>query len=392
MKIHFWGVVWLLLLQGGCHHSGTTEAVYEPGLAVHDGTLRLEGHPYRGMGVNYFNLFQRVLKEHGDISYRRGLEDLSRAGIPFVRFMACGFWPSDWELYLNDRPTYFKLLDDVVRCAEHNRIGLIPSLFWYMATVPDIVGEPMDQLGNPASETSAFIRRYTAEVVGRYRDSPAIWAWEFGNEYNLAVDLPNADKHRPPVWPKLKTALARSARDELSAAMMLTAFDTFAGAVRTLDTRRPLITGNSIPRPHAWHNSAERSWKEDTPAQFEEILKRDNPDPYALLSVHLYPKKEGHSGGCQSLTDQIVLLQAISARAGKPLFIGEFGAALTLGTEEERIRFTEVVDAIVSNGVPLSAMWVFDYAGQEREWNVTFDNRRAYMLRMVADANQRMQR
>ena len=46
------------------------------------------------------------------------------------------------------------------------------------------------------------MRRYTEEVVRRYKDSPAIWGWEFGNEYNLAADLPaDSRDRRPPLAP-----------------------------------------------------------------------------------------------------------------------------------------------------------------------------------------------
>ena len=79
----------------------------EPGLSVRQGQLLLRGKPYRGMGVNYFSLFYRTLKNPADASYRRGLAKLSKANIPFVRFMACGFWPVDWDLYQHDKKAYF---------------------------------------------------------------------------------------------------------------------------------------------------------------------------------------------------------------------------------------------------------------------------------------------
>ena len=378
-------------LVSSCNTDKELSAEPNLGLSVCDGVLCLHGEPYRGIGVNYFSLFYRTLKVRQDKSYEEGLADLSDAGIPFVRFMACGFWPSEWELYFKDRDLYFQHLDAIVVCAEKNNIGLIPSLFWNMATLPDIVGEPMDQLGNSESKSSEFIRTYTAEVVGRYKDSPAIWAWEFGNEYNLHIDLPNAAKHRPPIWPKLKTAASRSERDDVSAEMMLTAFNVFATTVRKFDKQRVLITGNSIQRPHAWHNSHENSWEQDTPEQFGEILLRDNPEPYSVLCVHVYPRENNkYSGGCSTLTRLIDSLQAVSESSGKPLFIGEFGASKLFGPKKEREQFKEIFDAITSAGVPLSALWVFDHSGQSKDWNVTFDNNRAYMLEAVSEANREL--
>lgn len=363
-----------------------------PGLSVQQGQLVLHGKPYRGIGANYYSLFYRTLQNSSDRSYEKQLSRLSKAGIPFVRFMACGFWPVDWDLYLQDKDAYFGRLDRVVRCAEKNHIGLIPSLFWHMATVPDIVGEPMDQLGHADSKTLAFIRNYTREIVTRYRQSPAVWGWEFGNEYNLHVDLPHASQHLPPIWPALKTARKRTPRDALSSEAMLTAFGEFARTVRQYDKHRILITGNSIPRPSAYHNSLERTWQRDSREQFRKILLRDNPDPFDVLCVHVYPRANNdYSAHAKNLPDLIKTLQEISTETEKPLFIGEFGAPSTPDTDADRTRFLELVHAIEAHKVPLSAFWVFDLAAQGKSWNVTFDNERHYMLELVSEANRRLQ-
>ncbi len=352
----------------------------------------MQGRRFAGMGANYFSLFYRTIQDASDTSYDRGLAQLATAGIPFVRFMACGFWPVDWDFYLQDREGYFACLDGVVASAEKHGVGLIPSLFWNTATVPDIVGEPMDQLGDPHSQTTRFIRQYTEEVVRRYCGSSAVWAWEFGNEYNLHVDLPNASEHRPPIWPLLKTARQRTERDELSSTAMLKAFAVFAETVRRFDPDRVLLTGDALPRASAYHNTSQRSWQRDSREQFAEILLRDNPNPFDVLSVHIYPKpRTPYPGGAENLNTLIATLQATSRTAGKPLFVGEFGVPRTADLEDDRMVFEQLIQVIESNRVPLSAFWVFDHAGQDRDWNVTFDNPRRTLLALVSAANQRMQ-
>jgi len=363
----------------------------ELGLSVRQGQLLMRGTPYRGIGANYFSLFYRTLKSPADTSYRQGLSKLSDAGVPFVRFMAGGFWPADWDLYLRDKKAYFARLDDVIATAQKNRVGLIPSLFWNMATVPDIAGEPMDQWGNVDSRTIAFMRNYTREVVTRYKDSPAVWGWEFGNEYNLHVDLPNAAEHRPPVWPRLKTARQRTKRDELTSGAMLTAFAEFARTVRRYDKHRILITGNSIPRPSAHHNTLDRSWRPDSPEQFGKVLLRDNPNPFDTICVHLYPHAAGrYSGGAKDLAELTKTAHGVCKTAGKPLFIGEFGVPRSDSPEKDRADFAELLKAIEAANVPLAAFWVFDHPGQNRDWNVTFENDRQYMLKLVGETNRRM--
>ncbi|MBG7606435.1 MAG: hypothetical protein IZT59_00150, partial [Verrucomicrobia bacterium] len=82
----------------------------------------------------------------------------------------------------------------------------------------------------------------------------------------------------------------------------------------------------------------------------------------------------------------------ISGRTKQPLFIGEFGAPKTLGSQKEKALFAEILGAIEANNVPLSAFWVFDHPNQNMDWNVTFENERSDMLKLVAEVNQRMKR
>ena len=193
-----------------------------------DGTLVRDGKPYRGIGVNYFDAFYRTLQDPADTTYDAGFAELARRNIPFVRFMASGFWPADYRLYQEDKAQHFALLDAVVASAKAHGVGLIPSLCWYDACIPDLVGEPRSAWGDPESKTVQFMRQYATEVVARYVDSSAIWAWELGNEWSLDADLPNADQWRPKVVPSLGTTTSRSEADDLTTDMLLVAFREYA--------------------------------------------------------------------------------------------------------------------------------------------------------------------
>lgn len=368
-----------------------SEAPAALGLRVsRDGTLLLRGRPFRGIGVNYFDAFYRTLKDPSDTSYRQGFRELARRGIPFVRFMAGGFWPSEHRLYLTDRDRYFRQMDAVVRAAEEEGIGLIPSLFWNVCTIPDLVGEPVDQWGNPRGKTHEHLRKYVREVVTRYRKSPALWAWEFGNEYGLAADLPNAAEHRPPVVPDLGTPSSRSARDELTRPMIRAAYRAFAQEVRRWDPHRAILNGDAFPRPSAWHQRTELSWKQDTQRQYEQILADDSPDPMNVISVHLYEPEEERFGRKCSAEELLKVTLGVSRRLKKPLFVGEFGASEEKGADEGRQRFERLLKAVIETGVPLAALWVYDFAGQDKTWNVTASNNRAYQLDALEAANREM--
>lgn len=270
-------------------------------------------------------------------------------------------------------------MDGVVRAAEKHGVGLVPSLFWHMPCVPDLVGEPMDQWGNRKSQTHAWMRRYVEEMVTRYGASPAIWAWEFGNEHNLAIDLPGGATHRPKIVPALGTPTTRSERDELRLTHLQTALAAFAEAVRAGDARRLIIAGHSMPRPSAWHLDREQSWKQDDEAQFAEALARQNPAPVDTLSAHAYGE-EGFG--------RIAWLQRAAARLNRPVFLGEFGVKAEAGSyNESRKEFAKYLEAIRDAGLPLAALWVYDYSRQP-EWNVTSTNARAWQLDAVATANR----
>jgi hypothetical protein len=353
----------------------------QPGLTVKDGQFYRDGQPYRGVGCNYFDLFRRILRDPTNTTTLAGLEQLAQAGIPFVRFSG-PYAASEWRIYLDSKDEYFRRFDLVVRAAEKSGIGLIPSLFWSFS-LSEVAGEARDQWGNPQSRTLALLRQYTADVVGRYRTSPAIWGWEFGNEKNLGADLPNAAQFRPK---------GGTERDDVTSAHLVTMLTEFAKAVRALDPSRPLFSGNSNPRPSAWHNTAETSWKPDTQAQTREILLRDNPAPLNTLGIHFYGEEAADKTFGVWVTNSLhylTWLRGVADEAKRPAFVGEFGVEIAKDGASARPRFEAMLDELERSGMDLAAFWVFDLPNQSTTWNVTFANDRAYMIGLTAEANRR---
>lgn len=342
------------------------------------GRLTKDGKPYRGIGMNYYDVFLRKLDNAAETDYEQGFAQLAVAKIPFVRFIACGFWPKDARLYLDDREEFFRRFDAIVKAAEAHGVGLIPSLFWNQPTVCDLVGETCDQWGNTESKTTAYMRRYVKDVVTRYRNSPAIWGWEFANEYNLGANLPNAKEWRPPVVPDRQTALSRSEKDEWNYEIIRTAFAGFAKEVRKYDPYRIISTGDSMVRPGAWHNWKEKSWTLDTPEQQVEMIVSDNPDPVDVISVHIYEKA----------IEQLPLAVKASQQAHKPLFVGEFGAPGPPDKSEQAFRAQ--LAAIEAQKVPLAAVWTFG-GNQKDTYTITVDGERSYQLQAITEANARIQ-
>jgi hypothetical protein len=84
------------------------------------------------------------------------------------------------------------------------------------------------------------------------------------------------------------------------------------------------------------------------------------------------------------------LTQALQAagKQHKAVFVGEFGVQGE--TPEAAQQFRALLSLIEKTGVPLAALWVFDY-GHQADRNVTADNSRSYQLQAIAEANRRLQ-
>ncbi len=380
------GIVW-----GGLGARADEPAVISLG---EGGVILRDGQPYRGVGINYFNAFSRMLDDPEDTSSLEGIKTLARYKVPFARVQFAGYYPKDWKIYQEDKELWFELMDKLVRTAEEAGVGLIPSVFFAYTYVPDLIGEPRSAWGDTSSKTHAFMRQYVEEVVTRYRDSKAIWAWEFSNEFNLDVDLPNAAQHRPPILPHWGTPTERSEADDLTYDMMMTAFRAFGEEVRKHDPVRLITHGASLPRPAAEHLRTEGRWVHDTPEQFRQNLIATSPDPLDLVSIHMYPFDHERFGRKDVPYAELLRhCMEACAEAGKALFLGEFGSSDDMegGPEKAKAEFYDQLAAIEETGVPLSALWVFDLENQTGTCNIRPDNSRSYQLEALTEVNARLQ-
>src|SRR6266446_1644666 len=349
----------------------SSQAASLPGLSVaRDGTLLRNGVPYRGVGVNYTDAFFRPLRHPGDESYRDDFRKLAANHIPFARIAACGYPASDYQLYLQDKEKYFKLLDGVVQAAEEANVGLIADLFWVSYTVPDLVG------------------------VSRYVNSPAIWGWEFGNEYNNSVDLPDAWRNLPPVNPRLGRTRSRSPDDTLTTEIFTSALSDFARTVREIDGHRILLTGNSIPRFSAYHMQTERRNGTDSAEQFATMLLRQNPGPFNPVCIHTAPVSPmPHFAKRPVSYNELIQTCARAARsASKSLSIEEFitcppKTECSIATRRQNVN--EVLAAIQANNVSLASVWVYERKLLHDPNSLSFDDDTASVLQMIGDFNRK---
>jgi hypothetical protein len=364
----------------------TVEVVgtFAPLTVQSDGSVRLNNFPYQGFAVNYFDAFDRVLWNVNDTSYTNGFLGLAQKKLPFARLDLSGYSPIHANLFFTDQAEYFRRLDAVVASAAQNGVGLIPSFFWTIYTFSDLAGEHLDQLANSNSITRQKMRQFTTAVVNRYKSNPAIWAWEFGNEWNLAVDLPNATQFLPPTDTSAGNPATRDpVRDILTTGIVLPALQEYANLVRSLDPGRPISSGHAIPRLAAWHMDQWQSglqpdinqaWTLDTPDQARIIAKRHNPAPFDLLSIRAYSISED--------IPRIPNYAQATRESKQALFVGEFGV-VTTGSTTPQADYQQFLNA--SRVAPLVAMWVYDYRSSDSEGrSATTTNSRTWMLDALA--------
>lgn len=381
MQMKIFSIWIILLLTAGC------VLAVPAGLYVENKTLMHSGKPYRGMGVNYYSCFNTLFAHPENRDFVEGFRILREDyDIPFIRFAACSYGSKSWKLYENDPAEYYRRFDLIVKEAEKQHLGLIPSLFWRLGSVGDWCDESLGQLGNPGSRTRAFYRKYAEETARRYKDSPALWGWEVGNEYMLGADLPKLN-HLPP--PKAGSNEPRTAADKIFRPMILDLYEDVYRTIRAVDPDRIILTGDSMTRDAAWHNHYNNAWGLDTRDQWLEIFSADTPDCFDVVSIHLYPEMEKHYFAGEKVTIEEFTAAAVRSirKRGRPVWCGEFGAAASDEGEQEMVL--RMVQIIRDEKIELSALWNFVPAGTfQKGVDVNANNHRSWMLSEIKKFNR----
>ena len=266
----------------------------------------------------------------------------------------------------------------IAEYAETCRIGLIPSLFWHFAAVPRYFGETYRSWGRDTSRTLEFMKTYTRRVVETLQGCKSIFAWEFGNEFNLEADLPN--------WQEIyKTDDPDNC---LTADDVQYAYETFVQTVRAVDsTGRLICSGNAALRPSQYHQYVEHSWTADTPQQYAEITRKLNPDGMCSVSEHIYDRerKVGPYDSLLDLDGQLALARDAAHSMGKIYYVGEFAGVLP-SEADYRIFY----DAFPRAGVPLSLVWNFSMKGNI-EYSFTAESDRGkYIFALIREYNEKL--
>lgn len=398
-------IVFMMVMICACSKGSPSEKKHYPiGMYLENGKYMLEGNEFYGIGANYFDMFLRGVSKDDD-SGLTGMRELKKAGVPFIRFSASPYAPDSWKPYFENKEAYFAFLDRFVREAERLRIGLIPCLFWHTPTFPDLNGEHQDQYANPSSKTIAFIKSYTQEVVERYKDSPAIWGWEFSNEYSLQIDIPG-EGYIPALLPGSPFPERDMERDKLSQEGMVLSLSIFAETIRAIDKTRPIFSGNDSPRASAYHNTNDNpndDWTPDNENQYRLMVERYESCVNTITTRGYYnygSNRRNYPLGFISFSDFLKWLRVEGERLGKPVFVGEFGGLPQWTTENKdwiryddiRVAWKERFDAVVNNRIQLSAFWNYDYLYADDKEKISKTNDPNGILKMLKEYNDKLNR
>lgn len=339
-----------------------------------EGKMMLNGNPFHGIGVNFYDLFLSSFTRDEEISLK-AMETLKSYDCKAIRFSTLPFYAEEFRFY-EDSAAYWKALDKIVRRAEELEIGLLPSLFWTYS-VNDRFDEPYQSAYlDPESRTVAFIKEYTEKFVTRYAQSPAVYGYEFSNERILGSDFPDAGHFRKP--PEGSSRTTRDERDRVTLDGLEAMYTLFADTVASFDPYGRIVsTGDTKPRETSYNQYARGVFDvKDTRAEHEWVLDKINPKGITALSQHQYSYGELLDPGdvTYPLLDYFhtwktffSYLMEMSQKRSMSTYVGEVGYMHAhpenyrkITVENAVTPFREAVAAQRETGMPLILFWNYD--------------------------------
>lgn len=346
------------------------------------GKLYLGKKPFSGYGVNSFSAVTHYIDANSSATYEQQFILLKKYDIPFVRVNFGGYWPEYYWRFDKDPDAMLEKMHHVVDCAEKYQIGLVCSLLWYDGAISFHVGEKRSAMGDPNSKTTEYTKNYVATIVNEFKDSPAVWAWELGNEYNLDADLcDKALKNFVPQGPA--TPAVPSGYDFYTSEELVTYMKMVGEEIRKYDSRRIISAGHGDMRnaSKALHDAAvahdenhlwDNDWTNDTLEDFYNMCAYYTPDPFDAMCFHIQHAEKDQDGivsyidnWCRfktSVTTKEYLEAYLVAakKENKVLYFGEMGDLLWKETAPDAVEyFQSLVDLCVETGVDLASTWQF---------------------------------
>ena len=361
--------------------AGTDRNPERLGLHVEEGgEIRLAGEKFCGFGVNYFGAFAHYwYGDYDDQPFVEAFRKLREYGVDFIRMPFGGYWSDYYESFERDPEEVLRYLDRIVEEAEAQKIGIIVSLFWHDTALPLHLGEHRSAMGDPDSETVRYAKDYASVIVSRYASSPAVWAWEIGNEYNLDADLCDTSGWS---WLSGYPGDEPTGLDYFSSEEMLVFYREVSSAIRTYDGWRMIETGNGEMRSFAKASAAaskrmnksahswQVDWTKNSRRDFDEMNAVMTPDPIDCLSFHLqqgtgdgsgrYVETMDPWGKSVSQREYFTAYKEAADAMGKGCVFGEMGDFLDMNDAPDlEEHFRALIADIRASGIQIALTWQF---------------------------------
>jgi len=371
-----------------------------------EGTIKLCGNAFYGYGVNSFSLVTHELDVGGESHYREQIDLLKSYNIPFIRINFGGYWPEYYERFDENPDALIEKMGAVVSYAEEKEMGLICSLLWYDGAISYHVGEKRSAMGDETSKTCKYTEEYVSKIVSTFVNSPAIWGWEIGNEYNLGADLcdPELKNYLPngPATPETPSGLDYYTSEELAK------YVTFVSKIiRKYDKTRLISSGNGEMRSasQALHDAALKmdenhmwtmDWTGDTVESFENMISLYTPDPCDTVCFHLQHATKDKNGKDifqktldrfgETLLNKEYFESYVEAckKLKKACYFGEFGDLMAMEDDPKAASFyNSLVSDIKTSGIQLASSWQFTVSN----WVATDEGIDGEKLMILRDVN-----
>ncbi len=311
------------------------------GLYVENGVVMLGGKPFYGIGTNYHDIAFRYITDPIADDFEKGLKNLADYKIPYVRVRFSSYGGEGMDLFKENKDLFFRGMDKCVELCEKYKIGIIAVLAW--TTTPYRTGTESDTdfLTTVDSEGFQLMVEYMKAIINRYKNSPAIWGWEVGNEYNLACNIPP---------------------NNLDPNALSSFYDYISKIIRETDgSGRTINTGNSQNRFASKHLMDAGSWEADSKEDMKYMLEMYNSENMSITSTHVYNTTQGVAGKQVSISEYLKMMTDFCKEMGKPLYIGEYCDDEKIITEEESLaKFQKLHDAILENDIQLATIWSYN--------------------------------
>jgi len=399
------------------------------GLSASGTNFVKDGMNWRGIGVSHFDLMISAIQGGlgTDTDYRLDIPAIAAWGIPFIRFSAGFYNQSSWYAgWHNDKATYLAKMDEVVALAEANRVGLAPVFLWsargFTDSVYSVYGiyEPPKMLAYTSSKSWALFVEFITTIVTRYKNSPAILMWELGNEIvnaigpeyysTWALDGTHAAWLN---WGTNPAGAIYKPTDKMSMQEWQQFTLNAVALINSLDPHQRIISGGSpIGNQFAVGAQTANTLTSDTLAQWQGVASTENlpwvefrEKAFPVLTNHIYPQGLSNTkfftGAEKTQAELIALSKGWSDAAGKPFYLGEWGATyhgdsvdeISTDLSTETANFNAALAAVVANDVKVSTLWNYggNFAGGSAwmKWKLK-DPSRTYQLTAIAAANAAM--